>query len=143
MPVFVSLLSAMAWGVQALFVKISLAKADLRQVVFLTLLINCLIVFLWMAFSGRLSFLSKGWNDSTFIHFMIAGALNYFLGRWLYYDSIRMIGPTKATAISSSYPIASLLFAFFLLEERLSTKRYLGIGLTLLGVYLLFARRRG
>lgn len=132
----------MAWGIQALFVKLSLEKADLRKVVFLTLLVNCLIVFLWMAFSGRLHFL-KGWNDSTLIHFMIAGGFNYFLGRWLYYDSIRMIGPTKATAISSSYPVASLLFAFLLLEERLSMKRYLGIGVTLLGVYLLFVRRRG
>jgi len=142
MPVFLSLICAMAWGGQALFLKASMAKADIRHVVFLTLLINCLSVFLWMAFSGRLTFF-KGVDDPSFIHFMIAGAFNYFLGRWLYYDSIRMIGPTKATAISSSYPVASLLFAFLLLEERLSMKRYLGIGLTLLGMYLLFVRRRG
>lgn len=141
MPIFLSIVCAMAWGSQAIFLKTSLAKADIRHVVLLTLLINCLIIFTWIAINTNFNFI-KRFNDASSINFIIAGSLNYFLGRWLYYSSIRFIGPTKATAISSAYPMVSILFAFLFLGELLTMKRYLGIGLTLLGVYLILVRRK-
>jgi len=62
------------------------------------------------------------------------------LGRALYYSSFRFIGVTQGTSISSSYPIISVAFAITALREKLALHQFIGIGLTLSGVYLLIMK---
>jgi drug/metabolite transporter (DMT)-like permease len=73
-------------------------------------------------------------------YFMLAGFFNYLLGRALYYSSFRFIGVTQSTAISATYPIISVAFAVTVLGEKLSVLQFVGIGLTLSGVYVLLMK---
>ena len=128
----------MAWGTQAVFLKIAMEDIPLYGTILITLIINsAVVVFL----AGIIN--PKGFSEydhlagSTFLYFMIAGILTYFMGRGLYYGSFRYIGVAQATSISSTYPILSAVFAIIFLAEQLAFKQYLGVGLTLIGVYLL------
>jgi len=75
-------------------------------------------------------------------YFMLAGFFNYLLGRALYYSSFRFIGVTQSIAISSTYPIISVAFAVTVLGEKVSVLQFVGIGLTLSGVYILLMKGR-
>jgi drug/metabolite transporter (DMT)-like permease len=49
---------------------------------------------------------------------------------------------TQSTAISSIYPIISVAFAVTVLGEKVSLLQFVGIGLTLSGVYILLMKER-
>lgn len=136
-----SILCAMAWGTQAVFLKIAMRDMTLYGAILITLMINGLIVIVLIALGS-----GKGFSEfnhlsgSTYLFFMIAGVLNYFLGRRFYYSSFRFIGVAQATAISATYPILSVGFAILFLAEKLALRQYFGVVLTLAGVYLLILK---
>lgn len=136
-----SILCAMAWGIQAVFLKIAMRDMTLYGAILITLIINWLIVIVLIALASE-----KGFSEfhhlpgSTYLFFMIAGVLNYFIGRRFYYSSFRFIGVAQATAISATYPILSVGFAVLCLAERLALRQYVGVVLTLAGVYLLILK---
>ena len=136
-----SILCAMAWGIQAVFLKIAMRDIPIYGTILITLVINCLIVIGLIALASE-----KGFSEfrhlpgSTYLFFMMAGVLNYFIGRRFYYSSFRFIGVARATAISATYPILSVGFAILCLTEKLALRQYFGVVLTLAGVYLLILR---
>lgn len=136
-----SILCAMAWGIQAVFLKIAMRDIPLYGAILITLMINGLIVIVLIALASE-----KGFSEfhhlpgSTYLFFMIAGILNYFIGRRFYYSSFRFIGVAQATAISATYPILSVGFAILCLTEKLALRQYFGVVLTLAGVYLLILK---
>jgi len=136
-----SILCAMAWGIQAVFLKIAMRDISLYGAILITLVINCLIVIGLIALASE-----KGFSEfhhlsgSTYLFFMMAGVLNYFVGRRFYYSSFRFIGVAQATAISATYPILSVGFAILCLTEKLALRQYFGVVLTLAGVHLLILK---
>ena len=136
-----SILCAMAWGIQAVFLKIAMRDITLYGAILITLVINCLIVIGLIALASE-----KGFSEfhhlsgSTYLFFMMAGVLNYFVGRRFYYSSFRFIGVAQATAISATYPILSVGFAILCLTEKLALRQYFGVVLTLAGVHLLILK---
>jgi DME family drug/metabolite transporter len=141
--IFLSILCAMAWGTQSVFLKKAMRDLPLSTAILITLVINFLALVFLIGIGG-------GQGFSVFLdipmlicfYFMLAGFFNYLLGRALYYSSFRFIGVTQSTAISSSYPIISIAFAVTVLGEKLSVLQFVGIGLTLSGVYLLLMKGR-
>ena len=136
-----SILCAIAWGIQAVFLKVAMKDIPLDGAILITLMINWLIVIALIALASEKGF--SEFNDlprSAYLFFMIAGFLNYFLGRRFYYGSFRFIGVARATAISATYPILSVVFAIFFLAEKLALRQYFGVVLTLAGVYLLILK---
>jgi len=139
--ILLSILCAIAWGFQSIFLKMAMRDIPLYAAIFITLIIN----FLTLAFLISMGF-GKGMSEfysisvSIYFYFMAAGFLNYLLGRALYYSSFRFIGVTQGTSISSSYPIISVAFAITALGEKLALHQFIGIGLTLSGVYLLIMK---
>jgi len=141
LSILLSIICAMAWGVQAVFLKIAMREITLYGAILITLALNWLVVIVFIALGG-----GRGFSDfydlsgSTYLYFIIAGVLNYFLGRGFYYSSFRFISVAQATSISSTYPILSAGFAIIFLSEKLALRQYLGVGLTLIGVYLLILK---
>jgi drug/metabolite transporter (DMT)-like permease len=141
--ILLSILCAMAWGTQSVFLKKAMRDIPLSTAILITLVINFLALVFLIGIGG-------GQGFSVFLdipmlicfYFMLAGFFNYLLGRALYYSSFRFIGVTQSTAISSSYPIISIAFAVTVLGEKLSVLQFVGIGLTLSGVYLLLMKGR-
>lgn len=141
--ILLSILCAMAWGTQSVFLKKAMREIPLSTAMLITLLVNFLVLVFLIGIGG-------GQVLSTFLdipmsicfYFMLAGFFQYLLGRGLYYSSFRFIGVTQSSAITSTYPIISVAFAVTMLGEKLSTLQLVGIGLTLSGVYLLLMKRR-
>ena len=139
--ILLSIICASAWGTQAVFVKQALGGIGLQAMVLLTLVVNLLVIASLIGVATPSGFTEFHiLSQSVYIYFMVAGFLNYFLGRGLYYSSFRFIGATRATAISSTYPMLSVALAIFGLAEKLALRQYLGIALTLAGVYLLIMK---
>jgi len=141
LSILLSILCAIAWGIQSIFLKVAMRDIPLYAAILIALIINFLaLVFLIGMGVG------KGFPEfynisvSIYFYFMLAGFLNYFLGRGLYYSSFRFIGATQATSINSTYPIISIGFAITVLGEKLALHQFFGIGLTLSGVYLLMMK---
>ena len=141
--IFLSILCAMAWGTQSVFLKKAMRDIPLSTAILITLITNFLVLMFMIGISGGQGF--SPFLDIPLLicfYFMLAGFFNYLLGRALYYSSFRFIGVTQSTAISSSYPIISIAFAVTVLGEKLSGLQFVGIGLTLSGVYLLLMKGR-
>jgi len=141
LSILLSILCAMAWGIQSIFLKRAMKDIPLPTAILITLIINFLaLVFLIGLGVGNGFFEFYNISVSVYFYFMLAGFLNYFLGRGLYYSSFRFIGVTQSTSISSTYPILSVVFAITVLGEKLAPPQFMGIGLTLAGVYLLMVK---
>jgi drug/metabolite transporter (DMT)-like permease len=134
-------LCAIAWGAQSIFLKMAMRDIPLYTAILITLIINFLALVFLIGIGVGEGF-SEFYNisGSVYFYFMVAGFLNYFLGRTFYYSSFRFIGVTQSTSISSAYPIISVVFAITVLGEKLDLHQLIGIGLTLSGVYLLMMR---
>ena len=141
LSILLSILCAIAWGVQSIFLKMAMRDIPLYTAILITLIINFLALVFLIGIGVGKGF-SEFYNisGSVYFYFMVAGFLNYFLGRTFYYSSFRFIGVTQSTSISSAYPIISVVFAITVLGEELDLHQLIGIGLTLSGVYLLMMR---
>jgi drug/metabolite transporter (DMT)-like permease len=141
LSILLSILCAIAWGVQSIFLKMAMRDIPLYTAILITLIINFLALVFLIGIGVGKGF-SEFYNisGSVYFYFMVAGFLNYFLGRTFYYSSFRFIGVTQSTSISSAYPIISVAFAITVLGEKLAPHQWIGIGLTLSGVYLLMMR---
>jgi drug/metabolite transporter (DMT)-like permease len=133
----------MAWGVQSIFLKIAMRDIPLYTAILITLIINFLALVLLISMGVGKGFpVFYNIPGSIYFYFMVAGFLNYFLGRTLYYSSFRFISVTQSTSISSTYPLISIVFAITVLGEKLALHQLMGIGFTLSGIYLLMMKGR-
>lgn len=136
-----ALITAMMWGIQAIFLRVAMREIVSYHVVLVSLTIHFILLMAIIGMKeGMMGLGSLTW--SCFIYLGISGLLNSFLGRSFYYSSFQHIGATQTTAISSSYPMISVGFAIFVLGEELKTRQYVGIALTLLGLYCLIWKSR-
>ncbi len=141
--IFLSILCAMAWGTQSVFLKKAMRDIPLSAAILISLVTNFLALVFMIGIGGGRGF-SAFFDIPMLIcfYFVLAGFFNYLLGRALFYSSFRFISVTQSTAISSSYPIISVAFAVSVLGENLNILQFVGIGLTLSGVYLLLMKGR-
>jgi len=136
-----SLLCAIAWGVQSIFLKKAMRDIPLSAAILITLIINFFVlVFLMVMGVGNGFSVFINISGPIYFYFMVAGFLNYLLGRGFYYSSFRFTSVTQSTSISSTYPIISVAFAIIVLGEKLAFHQFIGIGLTLSGAYLLMMK---
>lgn len=141
LSILLSILCAIAWGVQSIFLKKAMRDIPLSAAILITLIINFIaLVFLIGVGVGNGFSLFMNISGPIYFYFMVAGFLNYLLGRGLYYSSFRFTSVTQSTSISSTYPIISVVFAITVLGEKLAFHQFIGIGLTLTGTYLLMMK---
>jgi drug/metabolite transporter (DMT)-like permease len=141
LSIFLSVVMALAWGVQSIFLKKAMRDIPLTTAILISLIINFFVLLLLVGVSAEKGF-SIFFNISgpVYFYFMVAGFLNYLLGRGLYYSSFRFISVIRSTSISSTYPIISVAFAILALGEKLALHQWVGVVLTLSGTYLLMMR---
>jgi uncharacterized membrane protein len=136
-----ALTTAVMWGIQAIFLRVAMREMVSTYVVLVSLAIHFILLMgIIVVKQGVMGLGNLTW---TFLVYLgISGLLNSYLGRSFYYGSFQHIGATQATAISSSYPMISVGFAIFVLGEGLKTRQYVGIALTILGLYCLIWKSR-
>ncbi|MGM0903170.1 MAG: DMT family transporter [Bacillota bacterium] len=75
--------------------------------------------------------------------FSILGFTGIFTFSTLTYMALGNIGASQAGMISSGIPISILLFTPFFLKEKISVKAWVGAGISILGVIILFLGKSG
>jgi drug/metabolite transporter (DMT)-like permease len=75
------------------------------------------------------------------VGFAAGGLCGTFLGRWLFFSTIRMLGPTRATVFQTLSPLAAALLAWAFFGEHLPWAGRLGMLLAIAGLVLMSPRR--
>jgi drug/metabolite transporter (DMT)-like permease len=75
--------------------------------------------------------------------FIVAGILNFIIGRYLFYVAISYSGATTASIATSPVVVFSSLLAWPILGERLTYEEVTGVFLVMLAVYLVYNRPSG
>ncbi len=82
------------------------------------------------------NFLSIEHNSNSIIAIIQLGIFASSIAFILFAYGIRKIGVSKAGFFSNLIPIFTAIIAFFLLDERLSIIKYIGIAIVILGLFL-------
>lgn len=86
------------------------------------------------AFQLAFGTVGPGISAWAVLAFALAGILSTYLGRWLVFKSIELIGPSGASALQSTSPLLTALFAWVLLGETIGWMGMLGIVLAIVGL---------
>lgn len=76
------------------------------------------------------------WNWTGFFLFLLTGLFSTYLGRWLFFETIEKLGPTRASAFQVSNPLFTTIIAWLFMNEQLGWLDVINIILILLGLFL-------
>ena len=106
-----------------------------------TMAINVIAWIEWVLFtviclvSGAFSHIS----NPTFPWFLLTGFMNPVLFLFFYMLGIQRIGVVRSAPLKSCSPIVSVICAFVVLGERLAALQYMGIALTISGLFVIMS----
>jgi drug/metabolite transporter (DMT)-like permease len=66
--------------------------------------------------------------------FALAGIFSTYLGRWLFFKSIELIGPSGASGLQSSSPLITAVLGWLFLHETLGAMGLAGMALGIIGL---------
>lgn len=76
-------------------------------------------------------------TPTLWITLVLCALLNYFLGNTYWYQAIRNMDLSKATAIILSYPVMTFILSVFLKQDTFTLYKVLGMGLAIGGAYII------
>ncbi|MCB0333003.1 MAG: DMT family transporter [Bdellovibrionales bacterium] len=138
-----SSLAVLSWGIAPFLDKYGLARGNVSAVMFVHSLTITVCIFACMVMKGSsqesfvTSFAKFDWI--TILAIVGSGIVGGLLGEYAYLKAITGPDTAKAVALTSAYPLVTIIFSFFLLGERLTPSSIGGVLLVLVGVYLLSA----
>ena len=136
-PELLGLFAALGFAASHTLAKGALRTSNAFTGAAISTAVNCL--FLW-----PLSFILVP-GESIFIKglwaFVLDGALNPGLSRWLLYTGIFYIGVSRSGSIAGSAPLFSLIVALTLLGENVTMPVLTGTAAVVLGIVLLSQRK--
>jgi DME family drug/metabolite transporter len=124
----IALLAAICWSISITILDYLLSSLTAEAVAGFRFLIACFFCIILGA--GRKFTV----NRNAVLWIGIGGIFIVVMGNYLFLEAIRMIGSVKVAPISSLYPIISILFAMFLIRERVTVRIILGTIFSFLGV---------
>jgi len=83
------------------------------------------------------------WNWKGAGLFAVAGVIGTFLGRRFLFDTVRLLGPSRASVFHSSAPAFALLGAWLLAGERLGVYELVLVAVVWIGLWLTQPAARG
>jgi drug/metabolite transporter (DMT)-like permease len=115
-------LSSVLWGINGVFLRKGLEKADVVSGTFTIVLISTIVSFLFASFD----FQSTEIKIHNILMLSCAGALSYFVGRLLTYFSVSIIGSSRAFSGTSTRIMFSAVFGVLVLKEILNFNIFTG-----------------
>jgi len=130
-----ALLAMVCFGANLIISRYAVARAPIELGFIVVLLTN--IAFCAALFGGEsvLRASAFAWDWKGVAYFAIGGVIGTFLGRRLLYDTVRLLGPARASVFHSSAPVFSLIAAWALVGERLGAYEIALMALVWIGLW--------
>jgi len=132
---FLSTLVAVGWGLSGVFQKLLLKELNSRTVMIFSssAYFMFLMVYLYCVRKEVIPNLSKI-NKKLVLYFLLNGLVGILLPNILYYYLSKKSNISLVTILTSTYPIWTLIFSYFILNEKLSKNVLFGIFLVTVGI---------
>ena len=114
---------------------------DIGFLIVLTVNIVVALVFFVGELAVRTTPFEWRWEQAAC--FGLSGVLGSYLGRQMLYDTVRLLGPARASVFHSSAPAIALVGAWLLIGETLDATEFALMGLVLFGLWFTQAPSRG
>ena len=131
--------AALSWAAGAVFVRVSLQHMRSITGTVISLIVGWVMVatLALLFFRDDLSSLPA----VAFAWFLVAGAVNFPLGRFFNFNAVRLAGVARATPILSISPLFAAAIAIVFLGETLTLPIALGTVAIITGVILIVTAR--
>ncbi len=139
MGIALALLAMVAFATNILLTRYAVTRLAVEAGFFVVLAVN--VAFAGAIYAAELALRAApfGWNWRGAAWFVAGGIVGTFLARRLLFDTVRLIGPARASVFHSATPVFSLLAAWALVNERLGAYELLLMGAVWAGLWLTHA----
>jgi drug/metabolite transporter (DMT)-like permease len=132
----IAVCSLFMFSVNVIITKAASGRLDLNTGFLISISVNVLfsgLVFLigWMLGGQPLEFHTLG-----FFMFVLSGVFSSYLGRYLYFDSIAKLGPSKASTFMVSNPLFTFIISWLFLGEKLHAMELAAMFMVMLGLFI-------
>ncbi|MEH7255070.1 DMT family transporter, partial [Neobacillus niacini] len=136
------------WGIDTVLVGIIMVSTpfiDSTEAIFLAPFVatfmhdffSAVWATLYMLVKGEFKNVLRSLKTKNGMVIVLGGLIGGPIGMTCYLLSVKYIGPAYTAAISAVFPAVSALLAALILKERINVRVWLGIGLSVLGVFVL------
>lgn len=138
---FAALGAAVSWAVAPILYRRALFKASPISANIVRCASNAAVMLLILVTLGKVGALASLPADVVAVT-VVSGVVGLGIGDTLYLVGLKSVGVTRAVPLAATYPLFSLVWATFLLNQPLTTTAVLGAAVILVGIWLL-SREKG
>ncbi|MDF1553651.1 MAG: DMT family transporter [Deferrisomatales bacterium] len=131
-----ALLALVMYSTNVIVTKIASDKLDLNLGFTISVAVNVVCGGGVLLVQQALREAPMGWHPEAFGWFLLAGVFSTFLGRWLFFHAVAVLGPAKSSAFQVSNPMFTVVIAWIFLGETLGASSLMAIGVTVVGLLL-------
>ncbi|ASJ05172.1 DMT family transporter [Thermococcus barossii] len=132
-----ALIAALLWAVGSLFARVSMRGISSLSLNVLRLFIGG---FLYLGILGVYGIPPLG--TQGFAVLVLSAIIGFTLGDWLFFESIKILGVSRAALLVTPYPILTMLLAHVFLGRSLTVQIGVGAVLIILAVAILMGESR-
>ena len=143
--VCLALISAIAWAIGIALSDYSINQVDQNlNLGILSTMIAMMVRFLYASITLSVIVAIQGTRNSiprtrkTWLILIISAILSYSLGSIFFGEAVHTAGATFMSLISTAMPLFTIPFSYMINKEKISKKGFLGVLITLIGVFILF-----
>ncbi len=127
--------STIVFTVMATLIKLASARYPIGELTFFRSFFALIPVFVWVGFRGQFPSVFFTMNLGQHLIRSVAGALAMFCG----FTALSLLPIADATAIGYASPLLTIVFAVFLLGEKVHIYRWSAVGVGLCGVLVILS----
>lgn len=139
-PYFFAGISVLLWSTAATAFTIALKHLSIPLIINIASLTSASIMFIFILAEGRLNEL-KSQTPQTLFNSLFMSSINPLLYYIILFKSYSLIPAQEAQPLSYTWPIMLTILSVIFFKEKLSVRKWLGIGVSFLGV--LFISTKG
>jgi drug/metabolite transporter (DMT)-like permease len=136
MGIALSLVAMLGFAANILFTRYAMQRMSVEAGFLISLATNILFPASLFAFEWALRAEPFAWDWKGASLFALGGVIGTFLGRRLLFDTVHLLGPSRASVFHSTAPAFALVGAWLLADERLGLYEIVLMVLVWVGLWL-------
>ncbi|MFH1637702.1 MAG: DMT family transporter [Candidatus Woesearchaeota archaeon] len=137
--IFYAIITILLWSTVAAVAKLTLKSISSTQLILFIAFFSTAGLLVIIAAKRDLKKL-KSYKLKEHKYLIFLGFLSMFLYNYLFFTAIEKSTAVEANIINYTWPMWIILFSIFILKEKASTRTFLGIGLSFIGVLLVITK---